>query len=309
LKFFCLFVIGFCICKPSKGTADTVYSIPFRADVTITIDKPLKFTNKETILIIYPLPNGNSTLQTMGKKMQVGDDWHFDIQQIKAQTGFVRAALNTNVVVAYLENSYKSWPSWKTRHIDYPQVVAKIIDTIFSVIPGKKDVYLNGHSGGGSFIFSFIQSVNKIPSFIKRISFLDSNYGYDSTYTHKIVRWLKRNPIAKLSVFAYNDSVVVYKGKPLVSPTGGTWYRSKLMISHFSKHMKFNMSATERLILFASKNKKVQFFLTPNPEGKILHTVQVEKNGFIHSVLCGTKHENKGYKYFGERAYQSFIQD
>jgi hypothetical protein len=270
----------------------------------------LKFVHKETILIVYALPNGNSTLQTMGKKMAEGDDWHFDIQHIKAQTDFVRATLkNTNVVVAYLENTYKSWPLWKTWHIDYPQLTRQILDTINSVIPGKKDVYLNGHSGGGSFIFSFLQSVIKIPSFIKRISFLDSNYGYDSTYTQKLIEWLKDDRKANLSVFAYNDSVVVYNGKPLVSPTGGTWYRSRLMISHFTKHMKFDIVATERLSTFISKRKNVQFLLTPNPEGKILHTVQVEKNGFIHSVLCGTKNENKGYKYFGERAYQSLILD
>ncbi|MBK9569296.1 MAG: hypothetical protein IPO53_04835 [Chitinophagaceae bacterium] len=51
----------------------------------------------------------------MGKKLQPGDDWHFDIQHIRAQTAFIRQQLsNQNFVVIYLENNYKSWPSWET---------------------------------------------------------------------------------------------------------------------------------------------------------------------------------------------------
>ncbi|MBK8518201.1 MAG: hypothetical protein IPL55_18535 [Saprospiraceae bacterium] len=36
---------------------------------------------------------------------------------------------------------------------------------------------------------------------------------------------------------------------------------------------------------------------------------QVELNGFIHSILSGTKVEQKKYKYFGKRAYSEFIAD
>ncbi|MGO8056334.1 hypothetical protein, partial [Rhizobium leguminosarum] len=63
-----------------------------QGDVSITIDQPSSFKNgASTIIILYALPNGNSTAQTMGKKMQPGDDWHFDIQHIKAQTEFIRS--------------------------------------------------------------------------------------------------------------------------------------------------------------------------------------------------------------------------
>jgi hypothetical protein len=40
----------------------------------------------------------------------------------------------------------------------------------------------------------------------------------------------------------------------------------------------------------------------------VLHTVQVEKNGFIESLLSGTKLEGVDYTYFGDRAYTRFIQ-
>jgi hypothetical protein len=61
-------------------------------DVKITLDIP-EYVYKSSILILYALPNGNTTAQTMGKKIQPGDDWHFDIQHIKAQTEFLRGKL------------------------------------------------------------------------------------------------------------------------------------------------------------------------------------------------------------------------
>ncbi|MCK7541677.1 MAG: hypothetical protein MZV63_67720 [Marinilabiliales bacterium] len=42
------------------------------------------------LLILYALPNGNTIEQTFGKKLHAGDDWHFDIQHIGAQTRFLR---------------------------------------------------------------------------------------------------------------------------------------------------------------------------------------------------------------------------
>ena len=73
--------------------------------------------------------------------------------------------------------------------------------------------------------FGYLDGVPRIPDNIDRIAFLDSDYGYeDSFHTKKIIEWLK-NENHKLVVLAYNDSLVIYNGKPLVSPTGGTWYR------------------------------------------------------------------------------------
>ena len=51
----------------------------------------------------------------------------------------------------------------------------------------------------------------------------------------------------------------------------------------------------------------MQFILKENPDRKIFHTVQVERNGFIHSILSGTADEGKGYEYFGPRAYAQWI--
>ena len=157
--------------------------------------------------------------------MQEGDDRHFDIQHIRAQTIFIRQEWNTvNLIVIYLENNYKSWPAWKQKHPDFRVRIPALVDSLKTVLGGKDaQVYLNGHSGGGSFIFGYLAGMQAIPSYIRRISFMDSNYGYDSSYYPVLRQWLQQNKSATLNVFAYNDSVALYNGKPVVSATGGTW--------------------------------------------------------------------------------------
>jgi hypothetical protein len=286
-------------------------------NVKVTIDQPVKFDKKKNvILILYALPNGNTTEQTMGKAVKEGDDWHFDIQHIKGQTGFIREQVEKkNIIVAYLENSFRSWPQWKAKTEGYPAKIRHIVDTLSELFGPSTTVYLNGHSGGGSFIFGYLESVEEIPFHIGRISFIDSNYGYDSSYYPKFRKWLKRNGQAHLTVFAYNDSVALYNGKPVVSAHGGTWYKSQRMLEHFGKHYRFRQTRNDSLIFHelvpqqaGSTKGQVAFFLRTNPERKIYHTQQVELNGFIHSILYGTRRQEKDYRYFGERAYSRFIE-
>ncbi|MGN6164382.1 MAG: hypothetical protein ACTHOF_07570 [Flavisolibacter sp.] len=287
-------------------------SIPFftmYGDVTITVDTSEFQQKKPTIIIFYALPNGNTTVQTIGKKMTEGDDWHYDIQHVKAQTDFIREKISRkNIAVVYLENRYKSWPLWKQTHLDYKQKIAHLVDTVVNLFHvTHKTIYLNGHSGGGSFIFGYIEAMKKIPPIISRISFIDSDYGYDSSYYIKLKTWLLQNKKAYLTVFAYNDSVALYNGKPIVSAKGGTWYRSHLMLQHLQNDFSFEKTDNDSLISFESSNRRILFVFKTNPERKIYHTQQVELNGFIHSVLYGTKKENAGYEYLGQRAYTKFI--
>ena len=242
--------------------------------------------------------------------METGDDWHFDIQHIRAQTKFIRKQLpRESVVVAYLENNLKSWPAWKQKHPDHFSLIRHIVDTLYRSIKSKQTIiYLNGHSGGGSFIFGFIAGAEKIPSYVRRISFLDSDYGYDSSYYDKIKNWLQQVQDSHLTVFAYNDSVALYNGKPLVSATGGTWYRSHAMMNDLSKNFSFQKEQGDSITSYVTANKQVGFFFKANPDRGIYHTQQVELNGFIHSVLFGTKKESKGYSYYGSRAYGQLIQ-
>lgn len=291
--------------------AGSIDSFRIYGDIKITIDRPADFSeSRKTIITFFALPNGNSTEQTMGKKLQPGDDWHFDIQHIRAQTTFIRQQLsNQNFVVIYLENNYKSWPSWKQKHPDFKKEIPHLVDSLTGLFNSRrKIIYLNGHSGGGSFIFGYLAGVEHIPGRVKRISFLDSDYGYDSSYYPKFSRWLKEVKGSALNVFAYNDSVALYNGKPVVSATGGTWYRSHLLLKHLQDDFVFSQSLTDSLIIYRNRDKRIQFFFKGNVNRGIYHTQQVELNGFIHSVLCGTKFDSEKYRYYGVRAYTPFIE-
>ncbi len=306
-----LFILLTFNCGLAYSQLAVIDSFRLYSDVKVTIDRPSHFLkNSKTIITFFALPNGNSTEQTMGKKMQPGDDWHFDIQHIKAQTKFIRQQLsNKNFIVIYLENNFKSWPLWKQKHPNFKKEIPHLVDSLAGLFSSKQnDIYLNGHSGGGSFIFGYLAGVEQIPSSIKRISFLDSDYGYDSSYYPKFRDWLQNVKGSALNVFAYNDSVAIYNGKPLVSATGGTWYRSRLLLSHLQEDFSFVRSSTDSLIIYKTANQQVQFYFKLNLNRGIYHTQQVELNGFIHSVLCGTKWDSKKYRYYGARAYSDLIE-
>ena len=206
----------------------------------------------------------------------------------------------------------KSWPAWKQKHSTFTELIKKIIDSCYQIVSSRTSkeisIALNGHSGGGSFIFGYLAAINIIPGNIKRISFIDSNYGYDSSYYPKFKEWLKRVKNSHLTVFAYNDSIALYNGTPVVSAMGGTWHRSHIMIDDLSKDFHFQKLQTDSLEIFQTKNKQIGFFLKQNLNRGIYHTQQVELNGFIHSILYGTKNESKGYSYYGPRAYSGLIQ-
>lgn len=267
---------------------------------------------KKVLLIFYALPNGNTIEQTFGKKLREGDDWHFNIQHIGAQTRFLRSVIKNRILVlVYLENKQKSWPLWKANTPEYAKHVKMMVDGVKDIFAAwSPAVVLNGHSGGGRFIFSYFDSVNEIPEDVERIAFLDSDYGYeDSIYGPKLTQWLKSGNNKFLCTLAYNDSIALLNGKPFVSPTGGTWYRSKMMLNYLSSRFRFKTRNSDSLIWHAAKKNKIEIVLKTNPERKIFHTVQVERNGFIHSILSGSKLEQKDYRYFGEKAYSQYITD
>jgi hypothetical protein len=291
--------------------------------VKIRIDNPLNrtlteidlpdtvFPEKKTLLIFYTLPNGNSIEWTRGKKMEAGDDWHFDIQHIAAQTRYLRKVMSDqNLFVAYMTNHLKSWPAWKRQTPGGSAEIKRLVDSIagsFSAYHPR--IMLNSHSGGGSFIFGYLDAVDRIPAEVERIAFIDSDYGYeDSLHTDKLSQWLSAGK-HYLSVLAYNDSVVIYNGKPLVSPTGGTWYRSKLMQRKLAEKYRFKSTGDTAFINYTALSSRIDIHLKTNSEGKIYHTEQVARNGFIHTVISGTKYGRKArYEYWGERAYTDFIE-
>ncbi len=264
---------------------------------------------KKMKLVFYGLPNGNTIEQTIGKLMATNDDWHFNIQHIGAQTRFLRERLtNENIIIAYLENSLKTWPAWRKQFGDKAvlEIVAKVMNRFEAYEP---KVILTGHSGGGSFTFGYLNCLEKIPEDVERIAFLDSNYGYETAlHRDKLVNWLKNSNQHFLTILAYHDNVALLNGKTFVSAEGGTWGKSHLMKKDFETAFKFLEQISPEFKKTSALDGRLQFLLKENPEKKIFHTVQVERNGFIHAMLTGTPFENKGYEYFGARAYTNLFE-
>jgi hypothetical protein len=282
-------------------------------EVKITVIAPTEglAQSKQLLLIYYGVPNGNTADQTIGKKLTPGEDWRYDIQHIGAQTRFLRELLtNYAVVVAYLENDLQNWPAWRKKYGDTS--IPRLLASVRELFPGWQiETILTGHSGGGSLIFGYLNTLENVPDDIVRIAFLDSNYAYSRSlgHTKKLARWLDASPRHFLCVLAYNDAAALLNGKSFVSAEGGTWGRSHAMQGDLAGFFKFDRKANADFERFSALDGRIQFILKENPERKILHTVQVELNGFIHAIVSGTANENKGYDYYGERAYPEWIQE
>lgn len=309
---FCFLLIGL------HTQAQTSFEAHFNAlkrleidsGISLTIDEPARLDpSKPTQLIIFALPNGNTTAQTFGKQLKAGVDWHFDIQHIGAQTAFIRNAdQKSNYIVVYAANDLKSWPAWRRKFAAADQSIAQLVQMLYQRYQTyHPKITLSGHSGGGSFIFAYLNAQEQLPSYIHSIGFLDASYGYETEkHAPKLIKWLQQKDNS-LQVIAYNDSVVVYNGKPLVSPTGGTWYRSKLMARDLQTAFKLQYEEASDRLTWSDKKRRINFCLIKNPEAKIYHTVLVEKNGFIQLIFGGTTLNHQTYQFWGERAYQAYI--
>lgn len=298
--------------------AEQEMSYVYRPGINILVNAPsaAEFDkDKPTRLILYALPNGNSTDWTVGKLPAEGDDWHYNIQHIGAQTRYIRATdTECNTITVYLEADTKSWGRWRGVAADRDSTIKEAVEYIYALFSEYHPyIELNSHSGGGNFIFGFIDAVAEIPEYVKRISFLDSNYNWDDLrYGGKLKRWLEKSPENRLFVACYDDARARLDGKPFVSKKGGTWYRTHLMTRYLQKNLRrhgWNKIENDSTLCFFTSDRQIQLYSRKNPERRIYHTVLVERNGFIHSTFSGTQYEDAGYCFMGERVYDRFIQD
>ena len=294
---------------------EQILSFEYFPDINVEINAPSagKFDGTKKISIIfYALPNTNSIEQTIGRQKREGLDWHFDIQHIGAQTRFLRDQVkDKNIVVVYLGTKEESWPWWRSKHPDGDYIIRSLVDSVRNIFKEfTTEIVLDGHSGGGSFIFGYINSVNEIPSRVKRISFLDSEYDYSAGLKHgsKIINWLKAEPDHYLCIIAYNDRDIIINGKNIGTLNGGTLFRSNLMKDDLDKALHLNKSEDSLFTKYSGLNGRIKIFLKTNPEHQMWHTLLVEKNGYIESILSGTPYEEKDYQFWGWRAYSQYIQ-
>lgn len=286
-------------------------------DVDVHINAPgrdsLKM-EKETIICFYALPAGNTIEWTIGKQMEEGDDWHFDIQHIGAQTRFLRNILkDKNFITVYLQPTGTSWSGYDDIHTtNYVTLIHDMTRDIlapFSEFDYK--VTLNGHSAGGSWVLRNMLGRSEVPEWVDRFGFLDSNYNYKydaDHYDSLFTKFLLERDSTYICLLAYNDSIALYQGAPIVSAEGGTWWNARYMKRRLDDTFAFADSHDVDFQRHIALNKRFEILLKENPTRAILHTVQVYRNGFIHSMLSGTEYENVGYDYYGEPAYLEYIQ-
>jgi hypothetical protein len=304
-----LLLLNSCSTTTDIASTETNSYFNFTPETRVMINAPAEMS-KPTLLILYALPNGNTIEMTAGRKLSKGLDWHYDIQHIAAQVRFLRRTLSdVSVVVAYLEAAQKSWPAWRKKYEYKDDNVARLVDFVRFETGNPSSVILAGHSGGGSFLNGCINAYDTIPDYISRIVYLDANYSYEDSLNHgrKLMQWLRADTSHKLSVIAYDDREIIYNGKKVIGPTGGTFRATQRMVQYFREYTDIKSFQDSTIIQYESFNNRSRFIVHSNPDTLILHTVLVERNGLIHSVLFNTKHEEINYKFSGPRAYQEFI--
>lgn len=272
---------------------------------------------KTTRIIFYALPNGNSIEQTEGRKISGHDEWRFDIQHISAQVKFLRQYdTSHNYIVVYLESKTKAWTSHASKYSEQKNLYTHLLDSVRNFISDNfggfasienQSIILASHSGGGRFVFNYILENDSISSFVERLIFIDSNYGFEpDLHTEKIYSWLQKQGHF-LEVIAYVDTTVILNGKPIVSSKGGTGYRSVMMADELMKKG-IEMQFVSDTIFKSYRGAAAEIMIKENPQGKIYHTVLVERNGLIHGVLSGGGLSEKSYKFWGDRAYSDYIE-
>lgn len=287
----------------------------FEPDVTVHINAPAAAEfdpNRTTRLVIYALPNGNTIEQTIGKQRRPDRDWHFYIQHIGAQARRLREVIkDENLVVAYLEAGCRSWPTWRRKHPQSGQLLIKLVDSVRAHFDtDHATVDLIAHSGGGSLIFGYVNEVEEIPPWIRRIVFLDANYGYSDEQHHgdKFLAWLRGTPAHYLGVVAYDDRRIRINGKLVVGPTGGTYRKSERMVERFRRDLKLTTDPRDDYMRYRGLDGRLDITLIMNPDDKILHTVLVEKNGFIHGLTFAGPYEKQVDQLWGPVNYEKWIQ-
>jgi hypothetical protein len=279
--------------------------------VRIYLNAPLPQADAQRLLVIYATPNGNTIEQTWGCAPQDNRDWHFDIQHVGAQIrGLREVSPGTDVIVAVVQAPQLSWPAFRQSEAAANQIIRGLVESLARETAATR-VALSGHSGGGSFLFGYLEAVETIPPVVERIVLLDANYAYSDERQHgdKLLDWLRGDRARRLIVVAYDDREITLNGKRVVSSTGGTWRASQRMIERFATDSTLAESKFGPFVQRTGRDGQIEFFLHPNPDNKILHTALVgEMNGLIAALTRGTDRQAQWGEFGGPRAYRKWIQ-
>jgi hypothetical protein len=299
----------------SPFNREQVREIQFAENVRAVVVAPIAedFDPKRpTVLVVFATPNGNTAEQTLGCQLAEGLDWHFDIQHVAAQwRHFEKSETTRNTILVCVQPQQLSWPTWKSQRDYGPAYIRQIVDALIASAPGKQvSAVLAGHSGGGSFLFGFLDGSPEIPDYVERIAFLDANYGFDAKlHGEKLQTWLNLDADRLCYVLAYDDREIMLDGKKVVSPTGGTYRATNRMLDFLRQEAKVDEESSGDFTKYSAVNEQFVALVHMNPKNTILHTRLVgEMNGLVDALTRGTPSRDQWGKLVPPRAYSKFVQ-
>ncbi len=279
--------------------------------IRVFVNAPAKLTARPRVLVVFATPNGSTIEQTLGCAASLELDWRFDIQHIAAQMRRLREIdADRDYVLAVVQAPKLSWPTFRREQAGANTVIRELVATLAKEVAAER-VVLTCHSGGGSFICGYLNAAETLPPLLERIVFLDANYSYSDDERHgdKLLVWLKGNAVRRLIVIAYDDREIVLNGKKVVGAEGGTFRASQRMLNRFRRDVELTETEQGAFHLTSGLDGRMQFFIHPNPENKILHTALVgEMNGLLHGLTLGTEYAEKWGQFGGPRAYTKWVQ-
>lgn len=282
-----------------------------KSGVRVFINAPANWRTSRRLLVIYATPNGSTIEQTLGCASSKELDWRFDIQHVAAQTRRLREINATqDVVLAVVQAPQLSWPTFRREQSGAGTIIRELVESLTKELTADL-VVLSCHSGGGSFVFGYLNAVESLPISLERIVFLDANYSYSDEERHgdKLLSWLKGDQASRLVVIAYDDREITLNEKKVVGPDGGTFRASQRMLNRFRRDVELTESEHGHFRHTSGLEGRIEFFIHPNPDNKILHTALVgEMNGLLHGLLVGTNQAGKWGQFGGPRAYANWVQ-
>lgn len=279
--------------------------------VRVFLNAPAMLTARPRVLVVFATPNGNTIEQTLGCAAAKELDWRFDIQHVAAQMRRLREIdAEHEFVLAVVQAPQLSWPTFRREQAGANTIIRELVESLAKEVSAKR-VVLTCHSGGGSFVFGFLNSVDSLPAILERIVFLDANYSYSDADKHgdKLLAWLNGDAARRLVVVAYDDREITLNGKKVVGPEGGTFRATQRMRNRFRRDVELTDQGISPFQHTTGLNGQLQFFVHPNPDNKILHTALVgEMNGLLHGLTLGTDIADKWGQFGGPRAYTRWVQ-
>lgn len=302
--------------QKSRWFDEQISYVEIEPEVRLLIVSPLPSKIRSGVpnrIVLFTTPNGSTIEQTLGCQKQAGQDWRFDIQQIAAQhRTWQNLNQRENLILVCLEARGLSWPRWRAKHANNPILIRTVISEILKAVP-LQDVKLTlaCHSGGGSFLWGFLNGSKTIPDQVDRFVFLDANYSFDVADRHgeKFLDWLKSDKSRTLVVISYDDRNVIFRGKKVISPTGGTYRATYRMRDRFQQDLKMEETKQEEFLSLSGLEGQIKMLIHTNPKNQILHTRLVgEMNGYLYGMTVNTPEGARFTLPRGPRAYLKWIQ-